>query len=250
MTELQESSVLFSLNQLMNLEQQRLREEEEAARARSLAEGAARRLAEQRAREEEEARIRAEASRRRTEEVQRREVEARLDAIRMAELEKVRIEAEQRQRIALMEQANEHERKLTALRQDRQKKRLVRILVIGGALMSAALTAGLGVYFGHIKPEADRLHQQELADLAAREAELKKLRADYEAALAKSERAAVELAQAKDASDRIRAQQTADDATKAADDARKRLQTGPVKKIKDPGCKCADPNDPLCGCLN
>src|SRR4029079_14593989 len=86
MTEMQESSVLFSLNQLMNLEQQRLREEEEAARARSLAEAAARRLDEQRAREEEEARVRVEVARRRAEETQRREAEARLDAIRMAEL--------------------------------------------------------------------------------------------------------------------------------------------------------------------
>src|SRR4029079_12230840 len=126
MTEMRESSVLFSLNQLMNLEQQRLREEEDAARRKAEAEAAARSNAERRLREEQQARIVAEENRRRAEEVQRREQAARLEAIRLAELERVRIDAERQERLAMMEQAQDHERKVAALTQDRQKKRLTR----------------------------------------------------------------------------------------------------------------------------
>lgn len=253
MAEMRDSSVLFSLNQLMSLERQRLREEEESQRARAEAEIAAKRAREQRAREEQEARLREEEARQRAEEARRRESEARIEAIRLGEVERIRIEAEQRQRIALMEQANDHERKLAALKEDKQKRRLTRILTIGGALMALVFTVGFGAYFGVIAPEAERAHQQELAEIAARDADLKRLRSEYEQALARSDKAAQDLAAAKDTVDRIRAQKAVDDARRAADEAGKRLGSGPVasvKKPKDPGCKCVDPNDPLCGCLN
>src|SRR5262249_47332177 len=156
---------------------------------------------------EQEARRLAEEARRCAEEAERREVEARLAATRLAELEKVRIEAEQRQRIALLEQANDHERRLAALQQDEQKNRLKKILVIGGSFAGIVLAAGFSMYFGLIKPEAERMHQQELADVATSQAELRQLRANYEATVDKSRRAAEELAQARDANDRIRATQ-------------------------------------------
>jgi colicin import membrane protein len=251
MAEMRESSVLFSLNQLMNLEQQRIREEEEAARKRAEAESIVRMEIERRKREEQQARLHAEENRRRAEEAQRREMEARLEAIRVAELEKVRIDAEQKVRIALLEQANEHERKLAALTQDEQKRRLKRILIYGGAFMAALFATGGGVYFGHLKPEAERIHKLELADLAALDADMAKLKAEYEQAVAKAEKAAQSLAQAKDEVGRIKALEAADDAKKAADDAKKKFARGSGSTVKkdDPCDKCSDPHDPLCGCL-
>lgn len=252
MVETRESSVLFSLNQLMNLEQQRIREEEDAARRRAELEATVRIEAARRAREEQQARLHAEENRRRDEEAQRREMEARLEAIRMAEIERVRIDAEKKERLALLEQANDHERKLAALTHDKQKKRLKRILVFGGAFMGVLVATASGVYFGHLKPEAERIHKLELADLAARDADLAKLKAEYEQALARSEKAAQDLVQARNEADRIKARKAADDATTEADDARKKLTRSPgstLKSKEDPCDKCSDPHDPLCGCL-
>lgn len=252
MGELRESSVLFSLNQLMHIERQRLLEEEETARRRAEAAVAARLDAERRAREEREARLRAAESRLRAEEAEQREMEARLAAIRLAELEKVRIDAERRERIALMEQANEHERKLAALQQDEQKKRLKRILVAGSALVAVLFTAGSGIYFGQIRPAAELRQQQEEAELRAREAELARLKADYEQAVAQADRTSQALLLAKDAAERIKATRAAEDAKKAAEDARTSLaRGGRVRPPSSPStpCTCANPNDPLCGCL-
>lgn len=85
--ESKESSVLFSLKELMTLEEQRITAEE-GERSRH-AEDAARALeaSERQRREEEQARTRAEAWR-------EREQAAHLQAIREAEIEKVRREAE------------------------------------------------------------------------------------------------------------------------------------------------------------
>jgi colicin import membrane protein len=251
MAEMQDSSVLFSLKQLMSLEQQRIREEEEEARRRAEAESAARREAERRAREEHEMRLRAEEARLRAEEERRRESAARLEAICLAEIEKARFDAARQERLALMEQANEHERKLAALKQDAQKKRLKRLLVFGGAFTAVVLSAAFGIYFGHIKPEADRIHAEELSERAVRDAELARLKSEYEQAVARAEKTAQDLAQTKSEAERIRAQQTADAAKRAALDAGKRLASGRgTGTHSPPPCKCADPNDPLCGCLD
>ena len=102
MSEQKESSVLFSLKELMNLEEDRIKQEEETKRAQAEAAERSRLDAERRAREEEEARIRAEENRRRTEEARSREENARLEALRLAEVEKARVEAEQRARMEAM----------------------------------------------------------------------------------------------------------------------------------------------------
>ena len=65
MPEQKESSVLFSLKELMNLEEDRIRQEESARKAKQDAEVQARLDAERRAREEEEGRMRAEELRQR-----------------------------------------------------------------------------------------------------------------------------------------------------------------------------------------
>ena len=99
MSEQKESSVLFSLKELMNLEEDRIKTEEADRAAQAAAAERARQDAERQAREAEQARIRAEEERRRAEEQRSREEAARLEAIRVAEIEKARVEAEQRARL-------------------------------------------------------------------------------------------------------------------------------------------------------
>ena len=73
MSEQKESSVLFSLKELMSLEEDRIKQEDDAKAAAIAAEAQAKADAERRAREEEEARIQAEENRRLNEERRARE---------------------------------------------------------------------------------------------------------------------------------------------------------------------------------
>ena len=94
MADQKESSVLFSLKELMNLEEDRIKKEDDDRKRTEEAENAARADAERRAREEEERRLRAEDERKRGDEARMREETARLEAIRHGEVEKARVEAE------------------------------------------------------------------------------------------------------------------------------------------------------------
>lgn len=251
MTETRESSVLFSLNQIQRIEQQRIHEEEEAARRSLEAQANARRAAEERARAEREAHLRAEESARQAEEARRRESQARLEAIRIAELEKVRMEADRRERLAMLEQANAHEAKLLALSEDMQKKRLRRALVWGSAITATLFATSLGAYFGVVLPEAERVRVEKQAELVASEAKLIALKADFDRASARVSKAEEDLRLAHDATARLAAQRETDEARRLAEAARKRLAKAPVvTAAKSPNCVCSDPNDPLCGCLN
>ncbi|WP_437568878.1 hypothetical protein [Sorangium sp. So ce542] len=249
MAEIQESSVLFSLKQLMSLEKQRVREEEEAARRRALAEQEARRALERRALAEQEARLRAEEERARREEELAREEAARLEGIRAAAVEKARVEAEQRARVEAMEKQREHERRLAALAGDAQKRRLVRLIAGGSALFVAALAATLGVYFGKIQPEAEQAlaeqtaaraaYEQRLAalesDLAASERQIGELTLAYQTVRSEAEKAELErkLLAAKRDRDALQGKV-----------ARPHAQPAPKKA----DCVCRE-GDPMCGCL-
>ncbi|WP_437966217.1 hypothetical protein WMF04_42490 [Sorangium sp. So ce260] len=249
MAEIQESSVLFSLKQLMSLEKQRVSEEEEAARRRALAEQEGRRALERRALAEQEARLRAEEERTRREEERAREEAARLEGIRAAAVEKARIEAEQRARIEALERQQEHERRLAALADDAQKRRLKRLIAGGSALVVAALAATLGVYFGKIKPEAEQTlaeqtaaraaHEQRLAalesDLAASERQISELTLAYQTVRSKAEKAELErkLLEAKRGRDALQGKVARPPAPQ------------PPRKTE---CVCRE-GDPMCGCL-
>jgi colicin import membrane protein len=254
MTDTQESSVQFSLNQLMSLEQQRIREEDEARRDAIEAAQLARLDAERKAQAEQEERIRAEESRRRAEEAARREESARHEAIRLAGVEKARIEAEQRARIAILEQEQKHERELLALGQDAQKRRLQRTLIIGGALAFALLGGGSGLYFGKIQPEAEHARRDQLAEIARSEAELSIANDSYDRAVRDAEAALSALHAANDEAARLKAQQAVDAANRLKLDAKGRLtgvqRTVSDKKPASAGCVCEHPGDPMCGCLN
>ena len=98
----EESSVLISLKELMTIEEDRIKTEEEDKQEADAEAEQARLNAEQQAREAESARQHAEEERRRLEEQRRREDAARLEALKAAELETARSSAEQQARMEAM----------------------------------------------------------------------------------------------------------------------------------------------------
>jgi hypothetical protein len=254
MASVQESSVLVSLNHLMNLEQQRIREED-AARQTALDLAQRARLDEERrARAAEEERLRGEEARRRGEEAARREESARHEAIRLAGVEKARIEGEQRARIAILEQEQRHERDLAALGQDAQKRRLQRALYVGGALAVLLIGGGGALYFGKILPESAQAQRDQLAQIARTEADLSLAKGGYDKAVRDAETALTALRAVNDEAARLKAQQAVDAANHAKVAAKGRLvgvqRAAGDKATSGSGCVCEHPGDPMCGCLD
>ena len=120
----QETSALFSLKELMVLEEDRIRQEHEQRRKQAEDAERARQKAEANARERELARRRFEEQRRLEGETRKREEEARLEAIRAGEIERARVEAMQRVRSDELAAARAHAERLAALAGGEQKKRL------------------------------------------------------------------------------------------------------------------------------
>lgn len=254
MSETRESSVLFSLNQLMQIEEDRVAEEERRTRAEEEAREAARRDAERRARAEEEAALRAEEERRAAAAAARREEEARLEALRLVEVERARFEAERQARIALLTQQHAHEQKLAALAEDRQKRRLRWTLVVGSIAAAALFGGAGGWYFGVVRPaeEAARLH--EMNELSRREAENERLRGELGRAQKAADEALAALTQAQDEVSREAARRQAEDASRALDQAKKDLTVAArpaPEKPRSASCPpCKYEGDPLCECLS
>jgi colicin import membrane protein len=247
MAEQKESSVLFSLKELMTLEEDRIREEEAEKEAQARAAHEAKMAAERAAREAEEARLRTEEEQRQREESRRREETARLDAMRQAEIERARAEAEQRARLESMTAQQAHEQTLAALSQDKHKKRLqIMVGVIGGML----LIGGVGgvMFFQQAKAEADRKMAIESAQRKEFEEKVTKLQRDFEMATRKEEELKRSLASAKDDAEKARLKEQYDQAQNAtrAASAAARGGTGkaPSSGAAKPAC---NPNDPLCG---
>jgi colicin import membrane protein len=150
-----QSSVLFSLRELMNLEEERIQTEKQRDEEARAAENRAKMEAELRLRAAEEARIRAEEERRRNDAAREREEAARLEAIRHAEIERARLQAEEHARLAQLELSHKHEREIQLLRADKEKTGLRRAL-IGVALASFVVAGGgLGYWFGVAVPKAE-----------------------------------------------------------------------------------------------
>lgn len=195
-----ESSVLFNLKELMNLEEDRIAgeeqarlEAEEAERARIAAEEKARR-------EAEEARI--EAERAAAEAAERARIEEEERRVREAEEAQLRVRLEAEAAAKREEQARllAHEQKMAAIEAEK-KKGLHPGIIVG--IVFLLLAGGVGAYFGVIAPELEA--QQAATEAAERRAaaereaaarQAEELAAQTEAALAESRRAAAAAAEA------------------------------------------------------
>jgi colicin import membrane protein len=251
MAEQKESSVLFSLKELMNLEEDRIRQEEDQKRRVEEEQARVRAEAERRAREEEEARLRAIEEKRRTEEQRGREENAKLEAIRHAEVEKARLEAENRARMEQMSRQQEHERQLAMVTQDKSKKRLVFIASGIGLLLVAGLVGG-AVFYSNAQKQKQALEAQ-LQDLQAKQEEnnrkMNELNDKLSHATSPEERAQLEsqIEEAKKKQADLAAQQNSVKPGGATGGHYTGGGTGAAPKPNLPKCKpCAGTGDPLC----
>ncbi len=257
MSEQKESSVLFSLKELMNLEEDRIRGEEADKSAQIAAQEEARRAAEMAARNAEEARIRAEEDRRRAEEQRGREEAARLDAIRHAEVEKARLEAEQQARLAAMASQQQHERQLAVINTDKKNTRFRNIL-IGVVAAVLAIGTGVGIVINNKNEEAKvaLAAEKKRADDAAAEQEKLKTRLNEQEGKVKGLQAAFETEKDENKKKLLQAQLEA--AKEEQADTEKKLGGGrpgaggpaaqPDKPAVKAVCTCKS-TDPLCDCL-
>jgi hypothetical protein len=160
MDELRESSLLFSLEGLLETERERVqREAREAQKRRDdemirVAEQASRRrLAQQ---QEREARERREAL-----ELEREQLEAeRIDAMKRATIERARIEAEGQLRLVELEQVRKHDLALSQIRERQQAARYRGLTWLSSAALAVSVIGAFAVYFGWLRPAEARQHQQ------------------------------------------------------------------------------------------
>ncbi len=237
----QETSALFSLKELMRLEESRIREEEERARQRVEAAARARREAERLAAERKLAEMRAAEDRVREAEAQRREESARLEGLRAAEIERARVEALERARADALIQKQVHDERLALLSASDAKKRLAWTAWISVAASIAIVAAGAALYFGKWKPAAEA-RALEMQGIIAEQRERSQ---EMERTLDEQKKKAEEIEA------RLRAQKDAPRSVAPAPipDKGPHVQH-PVKPPppKPTPCTC-DRHDPLCGCF-
>ena len=153
MAEQKESSVLFSLKELMNIEENRIKEEEDAKKKRAEQEVQAKVEAERRAREDEESRLRAEEERRRSDDLRRKMEEAQVEAAKHSEIEKRRLEDQHRLQMEALAKQQAHEKEIHVIQS--QKRKGIPPAII--ALIAAVLLGAIGavVFFVAIKPASE-----------------------------------------------------------------------------------------------
>ncbi len=252
MAEQKESSVLFSLKELMNLEEDRIRQEESERRRQADAAEAARADAERKSRDAEEQRLRAEDERRRVEEQRGREENARLEAIRHAEVEKARVEAEQSARMEALRRQQEHERQIAVIAQDKSKKNLKFAAIgIGVVLLVALVGGGMAIKSqSDASTVAEARHKSELAEQKAAADALQRKLEEQTSAVKGLES---DVANAKDEAARAEALAKLNAAKSERSNTAQRLTNvssggGSKPAAPRPACTCT-PGDPLCSCL-
>jgi colicin import membrane protein len=146
MAERQETSVMVSIQEILQDAQNR-EVEEKAEAERRAREQEQRRLEEIRLKQEAEAaRVRAEEEERQRRDFEEQKRQAELKALSEAALQKVKIEAESQARLAEIESRQEHERQLHALSQDKHKRRLTLIAAaLGVVFFVGAIGAGIAI---------------------------------------------------------------------------------------------------------
>lgn len=246
MAEQKESSVLFSLKELMNLEEDRIKQEENERQRQEQAVIQARMEAERKAREEEEARIAAAEEQRRQAEQRQREEAARLEAIRHAEVEKARLDAENAARLEQLRAQQAHEQNLTALKQDKSKKNLT--YIAAGVGVALVLAIGIGGYLVKVQSDKAAALQAQLAQLVSDEADIKQKMASANAeqrAQLQQELDAKEAA-IQNLKDHPNTVQTTAPASHPVTHTGGNPTSKPAATSKP--CNCT-PGDPLCSCL-
>lgn len=247
MAEQKESSVLFSLKELMTLEEDRIKQEDAERRRQEEAAIQARLDAERRAREQEEARLRAEEEARQATEQRAREETARLDAIRQAEIERARLDAENAARMEQLRHQQEHEQRIAALSQDKSKKKLLYIAIGAGVFLLLTLVGGGFA----IKNAMERQEALE-AQLKSLSSESDELKLKLSSATSPEERAALE----QEIAEKEKAMQALKDNPDKPPPApvvrkptsRPATNTGSTPDKPKAPCNCT-PGDPLCSCL-
>ena len=253
MAEQKESSVLFSLKELMNLEEDRIKQEDEEKKRRAEAEVQSRVEAERRARDQEQMRLSAEEERRRSEEQRKKEEAARVEAIRHAEIEKARVEAEQRARMEAMTKQQEHERAMSFA----QARRAQEEAPAHGHLQHRRRRTPFGCrawhYLGKIKPENEAREAAARAALVQQAEESAKMKRLLEEQTQKVNDTMAQLAAAHDENTRNELKQKLAEAQKQQQATRQAATGGggrpsggdaPAKKP----CNC-QAGDPICSCL-
>jgi colicin import membrane protein len=245
MSDQKESSVLFSLKELMNIEEDRIKKETSDLEAKARAEREAKEAAALAARESEERRIREEEERRRAEEMRRREESARLEAIQHGELEKARLDAEQRARMEAMAAQQRHEQQLATIQhQSGSKKLKVIVGVIGTVLVLGGIGATIAIKAN--KEEADRKLAVAAAEKARVEEEARQLREDMSKAEAKMSDLMAQLNSAQNDAEREALKRKIEAVEKERTSIRSRQNAAAPSDKPPPPKKQCPPGDQLC----
>lgn len=249
MSATKESSVLFSLHELMDLERDRI-EAERAERVRSeraLAEAKA--AAARRALQAEHARVREAEEAVLREQERRREERARLEAIKLAEIQRAKSDADHWARLEAARIEHEHVQKLQALRADKGKQKLLYGVIGAVSLLAVGAVAG-GVLLKQLDDEAETARLALEANNRERDALLgegERLRREqavldqrYKAAKTEAERLQLQQDEARIEAERARIESQLKSRHAAAP------VTRTSSKPKEP-CRCP-PGDPMCAC--
>ncbi len=254
MAERQETSVMVSIQEILQDAQSREEQEKIEAEQRSR-DAEQRRLEDIRRKQEEEAarlRLQEEERERRAFEEQKRQAE--LKALQEATIQRAKAEAESQARLAEMTSRQDHERQLHALTQDKHKKRVQMIAVALGVFFFVG-AVGAGVVIKNVmdqKNAAEARANQLEADKQEVEQQTARVRAELEQTKDPEKIAALQaqLKEEQDKLEKIKTQQATQPEKKFAAPVGV-AGAAPAKKPGGPAapkCNCT-PGDPLCSCL-
>jgi colicin import membrane protein len=241
MDELRESSLLFSLESLLETERERV--QREAREAHERREQELRRVAESAQRRRVAAQQQREARERRQALEQERERmdQERIEAMKQATIERVRIEAESQARLIELEHARKHDLALSRLREHAGQARYRTLFWLSSAGLVSAVALGLVAVFVFERPAQAREQQRLKSVLGATEARLSATDRALSAERSKSEALEAHLRQLQAAA------ATAPTLPKPARVEPQPRQ--PPRGVRGPRAACKDDGDPINGCV-
>jgi colicin import membrane protein len=247
MAEKRENSVLFSLRELRQIEDDRVKTEEETAKARAEAERQAKVDADRRAREA------AERARREVEDAERARIDAEQNRIRE---EQLRVEeAERRARVEAQSKLEEQRLRMEmeAKAIEASKKKPVGLIIAASSLF--LVVAGLVVFLvlqsqKTAKEQAEAAERERvlLAESEKLEKEIANILVNINTIDDENKTLLAGLDKAQTDADRQKIKDRIAANSAKSDYERKRVQQlQDAKRAKKASVKCTDPNDPLCG---